>query len=81
MTTAHSLGRTLRDVRRKKGWTQADLAERTGVTQATISNLERGEANPTLATVLGIAAALDIELILRVQSGPATPAPWDREDG
>jgi len=35
-------GQDLREARRKKGWTQAETAEKLGVTQAYLSMLERG---------------------------------------
>jgi len=38
--------------RESRGWSLADLAERSGVSKAMISKIERGEASPT-ATVLG----------------------------
>lgn len=38
--------------REARGWSLADLAERSGVSKAMISKIERGEASPT-ATLLG----------------------------
>src|SRR5215475_11911988 len=40
--------------REVRGWSLADLAERSGVSKAMISKIERGEASPT-ATLLGAA--------------------------
>jgi transcriptional regulator with XRE-family HTH domain len=39
---------------------QVKLAQDSGLTQATISNIERGEANPTYATLNKIAMSLNI---------------------
>ena len=40
--------------------TQRDLAEDAGIRQALISKIERGEANPTLDSILRIATALEV---------------------
>ena len=40
--------------------TQRDLAEDAGIRQALISQIERGEANPTLDSILRIATALEV---------------------
>jgi transcriptional regulator with XRE-family HTH domain len=54
-----ALGEAIRQLRRKRGLTQEDLAENAGLTAATLSLIERGRANPTWDTVKKIAAALD----------------------
>jgi transcriptional regulator with XRE-family HTH domain len=47
----------------KKGWTQMDLAEVSGVPQCTISQIERGSRRyPTYDTIRKIAKALDLKL-------------------
>lgn len=48
--------------RESHGWSLADLAERSGVSKAMISKIERGEASPT-ATVLGrLSGAFGLQL-------------------
>ena len=42
---------------------QRDLAEDAEMRQALISQIERGEANPTLDSILRIAIALDVSFI------------------
>jgi transcriptional regulator with XRE-family HTH domain len=56
-----ALGRNVRELRLSLRMTQADLAERAESRRALISDLERGEANPTLDSLLQIAVALDVE--------------------
>jgi transcriptional regulator with XRE-family HTH domain len=60
------LGSVLRALRRRNGWTQLELASRAGISQATISRIERGHwqdlAVRTLRRVFG---ALDARLDLR----------------
>jgi transcriptional regulator with XRE-family HTH domain len=46
-------------LRKAKGWTQEQLAERSGLTQQYLSDLERGKRNPTIVTIYEIAQALD----------------------
>jgi transcriptional regulator with XRE-family HTH domain len=48
----HSLASRIALEREARGWSLADLAERSGVSKAMISKVERGEASPT-ATLLG----------------------------
>lgn len=52
------LGERLRVLRQKKGVTQVTLAERAGLPQSHISEIERGVMLPNLVTLLRIAAAL-----------------------
>ncbi len=46
---------------------QEDLAEISGVALRTIVSVERGEGNPSLETLLKIAAVLGMELQLNVK--------------
>ena len=45
------------DARKESGLTQQQLAERTGISQADISKLENGNANPSLKTLQRLASA------------------------
>lgn len=47
-------------LRRERGWTQEKLAERSGLSQQYLSDLERGKRNPTIVTVYEIALALGV---------------------
>lgn len=53
-----SLMRTIMEARIEKGLTQQKLSELTGISQADISRLEGGTANPSLRTIQRIAEAL-----------------------
>jgi len=55
------LGRRLKDVREMRGLNQAELAQRVGVSRASISNLEAGKQGLTLETLYHLAHALDTE--------------------
>lgn len=56
------LGKRIAAERELLGWSQADLAERIGVTTETISRLERGVFDPSLARVASVANALEVPL-------------------
>ncbi len=50
--------------RQRKDLTQKQLSETTGITQADISRLETGTANPSLRTLKRLAAGLGMKLKL-----------------
>lgn len=50
--------------RRKKHWSQAELAARLGMQQSAISRIESGKGNPGLNTLLALAKALDVHVVL-----------------
>jgi len=70
---------SIRDFRKKAALTQAELAARSGLRQATISFLENGRTSPHPGTVLALAAALgtDPEAIRAsiIRSGGAAADP------
>jgi transcriptional regulator with XRE-family HTH domain len=68
-------GRNLRTARVKAGLTQAQLAERTSLTQQYVSWVEAGRANITLATMTGLARVVreDVSELLRKRPGRTTP--------
>jgi transcriptional regulator with XRE-family HTH domain len=51
MLTSMSPSVLVRSARKRSGLTQAQLAERAGVTQSVIARLERGGGNPTFLTL------------------------------
>jgi transcriptional regulator with XRE-family HTH domain len=68
-TTAR-IARRLRLERDARGWSLADLAERSGVAKATISKIEREEASPTAVVLVRLAGAFDLTfagLLLRAE--------------
>ncbi len=46
------------DARKKAGYTQKELSERSGIAQSDISKLENGNANPSIKTLQKLATAL-----------------------
>ncbi len=55
-----ALGRRLRELRRRHGWTQSDLAENAGLSVSYVAEIERGGRNPSLETLMNLAAALNV---------------------
>ena len=54
------MGNKIREYRKKKKMTQAELAQKSGVSRVTISQLEAGiECNTSSKTLLSIAKALN----------------------
>jgi transcriptional regulator with XRE-family HTH domain len=60
--SAGRLGERVRALRRERGWTLEHVAERSGVSRAMISKLERGEKNPTLVVAAKVAEGLGVSL-------------------
>lgn len=56
MDVRRQVGLNFRRMRTERGWTQENAAERTGVSQQYISDLERGRRNPTVLTLHELAA-------------------------
>lgn len=59
---AQALGASLKRARTERSLTQDALALKTGITSQHIQRIERGKANPTLATVYALADVLQLEL-------------------
>lgn len=57
-----ALGEAIRQLRQKRGITQEDLAHEADITTGTLSLIERGHANPTWATVMGLGEALKVRI-------------------
>jgi transcriptional regulator with XRE-family HTH domain len=57
-----AVGPRLRELRRRKSLTLADLAEQTGVNESTLSRLESGTRKPTLELLLPLAELYDVPL-------------------
>lgn len=55
---AEALGNRLREAREAAGWTQAELAERIGVSRKTVNTVENGVFVPSTVVALKLAGAL-----------------------
>jgi transcriptional regulator with XRE-family HTH domain len=66
------VGRNLRGLREAAGLSSAELARRSGVARATLTQLEAGGGNPTLETLYALANELGVTLS-DIIAPPATP--------
>jgi len=57
-----ALGRRIKDLRRKKGWSQTAFAAKCGVDRSYVARIEHGEANPRCSILQIIASALGISI-------------------
>lgn len=57
-----ALGEAVRELRLKRKATQEDVAAGAGITTATLSLIERGQANPTWDTARKLAASLGVSI-------------------
>lgn len=70
--TTGQLGPVLRSLRKAKGWSQAELGRRVGLSQERISAIENRPEKVNLDTLLTLAMALDAELRIGARPAAAT---------
>lgn len=56
------VGVKIREWRLRRELSQADVARRAGVTQASLSNYENGKRDMPLSTLIGVTSALNVSL-------------------
>ncbi len=56
------LAARLRELRAARGWTQEEAAEAIGLHAKQLQRMEGAKANPTLATLVAVAAAYGVDL-------------------
>jgi transcriptional regulator with XRE-family HTH domain len=67
-----AVGRMIRAVRVRRGWRQSDLADAAGVSQTTVSRLERGNLDAVpIATLRAVAGALDVRATVELRGSGA----------
>ena len=76
-TGAHALsgqlGKTIQRLRKAYNLSLSELAEQSGVAKSIISQIERNETNPTLATIWRLAQALDVSIDRVLQGSEDEP--------
>ena len=71
------LGASIRALRSEQGLTLEALAEKSGVSRAMLSDIERGAKSPTVRVLAGVAAALECpvsQLLGEKPPGPQAPS-------
>ncbi|MBS1676328.1 MAG: helix-turn-helix transcriptional regulator [Actinobacteria bacterium] len=72
VTLAAAIGLRVKEGRRSRGWTLDQLAEISGVSRRMVVNVEQGETNPSIGTLLRLGDALGVGLPALVEP----PEPW-----
>ena len=67
----YELGSVVRERREELGWTQTELARRTGMRQPAVARFEAGGTVPTIPLLERLAEALRLELTVKMT--PAAP--------
>lgn len=67
------LGKTVQRLRKAYNLSLSELAEQSGVAKSIISQIERNETNPTLATIWRLSQALDVSIERVLASGDDEP--------
>lgn len=62
------VGRRVKELRVRRGWTQEQLADVSGFSQQYISGLEQGRRNPTIVTLHELAVALGVRPVELLES-------------
>jgi ribosome-binding protein aMBF1 (putative translation factor) len=62
---AYELGRAVRELRERHGWSQTQLAAAAAMTQSAIARFEAGGTVPTLPVLERLAHALDVDLAVQ----------------
>ena len=63
---AFQLGAAVRELRVRRGWSQAELASAARMTQSAVARFEAGGTVPTLPVLGRVARALDAQLTVQV---------------
>jgi XRE family transcriptional regulator, regulator of sulfur utilization len=67
------LGKTVQRLRKAYNLSLSELAEQSGVAKSIISQIERNETNPTLATIWRLSQALDVSIERVLATGDEEP--------
>ncbi|ATY85921.1 XRE family transcriptional regulator [Kyrpidia spormannii] len=70
MAEKPTMGERLRELRRERGMTVRELAEKAGVSQSYIYAVEAGTRGSRLAKLIKIARALEVDLATLIQDEP-----------
>ncbi len=54
------------NLRKERGITQQEIADRTGIKRTNVARIESGKNAPTIEVLVKLAAALDMELEIRL---------------
>lgn len=64
---AEEIGSQVRLIRERRGLSQADVQQRTGIDRANWRKYEKGQMNLTIETLLELAAILDADVVVKLR--------------
>jgi len=70
---AYELGRTVRQLREQRDWSQTALANSAGMTQSAVARFEAGGTIPSLPVLDRLARALDADLVVHLTPRATSP--------
>jgi transcriptional regulator with XRE-family HTH domain len=68
-----AVARAVRRLRTDRTWTLDEVARRSGISRRLIVQIEQGQANPSIGTLLRLANVFEVTLSELVATEPATP--------
>jgi transcriptional regulator with XRE-family HTH domain len=71
------IAKIITDLRKSKKWSQADFANKTGISQVMVSKYERDEAIPSIEVAIKMARAFEVSL--DYLAGEGQNASFDKE--
>ena len=74
-----NIGAKIKELRLRKGLTQEELADQTGLSVRTIQRIENGEVDPRTYTLNALAEALGVELESLTSISVKTPATFSKD--
>lgn len=60
MQLQERVGARIRNLRIKKGWSQEELAARCGLHRSHMGEIERGQSNMTMSTLIAVVQTLEV---------------------
>src|SRR5688500_20225926 len=69
LVVSGQLGKTIQRLRKAYNLSRSELAEQSGLAESIISQIERNETNPTLASIWRLSQALDVSIERVIASG------------
>ena len=74
-------GTALRELRKSKGWTLADVRDRTGIPTSTLSRIENDQMSPTYDLLLRLSDGLSLDLSQLLSTAPEAPVKSNDQTG
>lgn len=77
MAETTRIGSQLRALRKSRGWTQTDLADKAGIKRTALGAYEEGRAEPRMGVLVRLAHTLNVSLDTLVLGGDVSPMEQD----